>query len=137
MLLPKVVKDQNGPILKLHKYFLPQFYCNLLTSFQRAVLEEAPLCNDWQITVVKYSGQICLCATYSAEQLQSAVHYLRWFFPEQPFEILWIYLYAKTYFLVNLQLQNVVTFSSILESSKSFRRGMTRQNSYQFQPNGI
>ena len=76
MLLPKVVKDQNGPILKLHKYFLPQFYCNLLTSFQRAVLEEAPLCNDWQITVVKYSGQICLCATYSAEQLQSAVHYV-------------------------------------------------------------
>ena len=48
MLLPKVVRDQNGPISKLHKSLLPQFYCNLLTLFQMAVLEEAPLCNDRQ-----------------------------------------------------------------------------------------
>ena len=56
MLLPKVVRDQNGPISKLHKSLLPQFCCNLLTLFQRAVLEEAPLCNDRQIDLIQCSN---------------------------------------------------------------------------------
>lgn len=73
MLLPKVVRDQNGPISKLHKSLLLQFYCNLLTLFQRAVLEEAPSLNDRQTCL----AGLMQWSNLSVGQLQSVVHYVR------------------------------------------------------------
>ena len=90
MLLSKVVRDQNEPISKLHKSLLLQLYCNLLTLFQSAVLEEAPLCNDpqtclaglmqWSNLPLRHilSTAVTICCS-----LRKVI-----FFPEQRFEIL-------------------------------------------------
>ena len=73
----------------------------------------------WQALCI---GQICLWATYSAQQLQSAVHYVHKMIFSQTAPTLKycesVYM-PKTYFLVNVQLQNVVTFSSIPEVKAS------------------
>ena len=83
MLLPKVVRDQNGPISKLHKSLLPQFYCNLLILFQRAVLEEAPLCNDQQIHLIQWSNltvryilstAVTICCSLQGDFFQNTVN---------------------------------------------------------------
>ena len=77
--------------------------------------------------LILYKGQICLCATYSAGQLQSAVR--GDFFQNSPLKYCEsVHMMPKAYFLVNVQFKNVVTFTSRPKSSKSFRRGMTWQN---------
>ena len=59
--------------------------CPNIQVTQWAVLEFAPFCNGWQTPLAGITQQpdlptliLALCPSYSAQQFQYAVYYIRW-----------------------------------------------------------